>query len=153
PTLCPLDARAVAARAHRRPVRRRGRGVTKRPWLIVAAVAAVPRLAVLLVERHDILTASTEKSDDLAQVFLRTGTFGFVPGHPTAWTQPLYAWFLIPVYWIFGRSWWAVGLFQIGIAVATALRVYEIGRRFVSRKAGVIAAVIATLNPYLVWHD
>ena len=40
------------------------------PWLIVAAVAAVPRLAVLLVERGDILTAFTEKSDDLAQVFV-----------------------------------------------------------------------------------
>jgi hypothetical protein len=127
--------------------------VTKRPWLIVAAVAAVPRLAVLLVERHDILTAFTEKSDDLAQVFLRTGTFGFVPGHPTAWTQPLYAWFLIPIYWIFGRSWWAVGVIQIAVAVGTALLVYEVGRRFVSRRVGLVAACVATLNPYLVWHD
>jgi 4-amino-4-deoxy-L-arabinose transferase-like glycosyltransferase len=121
--------------------------------LIVALVAAVPRLVVLAVERNDILTAYTEKSDDLARVFIHSGTFGFIPGEPTAWTQPLYAWFLIPIYWIFGRSWWAVGLIQIGVAVATALLIYEIGRRFVSRQAGLIAAVIATLNPYLVWHD
>jgi 4-amino-4-deoxy-L-arabinose transferase-like glycosyltransferase len=127
--------------------------VRKRPWLIVALVAAVPRLAVLLHERNDILTSFTEKSDDLARVFIHSGTFGFIPGEPTAWTQPLYAWFLIPIYWIFGRSWWAVGLIQIGVAVATALLIYEIGRRFVSRQAGLIAAVIATLNPYLVWHD
>jgi Dolichyl-phosphate-mannose-protein mannosyltransferase len=127
--------------------------VRKRPWLIVALVAAVPRLVVLAVERNDILTSYTEKSDDLARVFIHSGTFGFIPGEPTAWTQPLYAWFLIPIYWIFGRSWWAVGLIQIGVAVATALLIYEIGRRFVSRRAGVIAAVIATLNPYLVWHD
>jgi 4-amino-4-deoxy-L-arabinose transferase-like glycosyltransferase len=127
--------------------------VRRRPWLLVALVAAVPRLVVLLVERNDILTAYTEKSDDLSRVFIHSGTFGFIPGEPTAWTQPLYAWFLIPIYWIFGRSWWAVGLIQIGVAVATALLIYEIGRRFVSRKAGVIAAVIATLNPYLVWHD
>ena len=125
----------------------------KRPWLIVALVAAVPRLVVLLEERNDILSAFTEKSDDIAQVFLKTGTFGFVPGRPTAWTQPLYAWFLIPIYWIFGRSWWAVGLIQIAVAVGTALLVYEIGRRFVSKKVGVIAACVATLNPYLVWHD
>ena len=124
-----------------------------RPWLIVALAAAVPRLVVLAIERKDILTSYTEKSDDLARVFIHSGTFGFIPGEPTAWTQPLYAWFLIPIYWIFGRSWWAVGLIQIGVAVATALLIYEIGRRFVSRKAGVIAAVIATLNPYLVWHD
>jgi 4-amino-4-deoxy-L-arabinose transferase-like glycosyltransferase len=127
--------------------------VRSRPWLLVALVAAVPRLVVLAVERNDILTAYTEKSDDLARVFIDSGTFGFIPGEPTAWTQPLYAWFLIPIYWIFGRSWWAVGLIQIAVAVATALLIYEIGRRFVSRQAGLIAAVIATLNPYLVWHD
>ncbi len=108
---------------------------------------------MLLVERRDILTAFTEKSDDLAQVFVKTGTFGFIPGHPTAWTQPLYAWFLIPIYWIFGRSWWAVGLIQIAVAVGTALLVYEVGRRFVSKRVGLVAACVATLNPYLVWHD
>src|SRR5205814_8232776 len=120
---------------------------------IVAVAAALPRLVVLLVERQDILTAFTEKSDDIARTFVASGTFGFIPGHPTAWTQPLYAWFLIPIYWIFGRSWWAVGLIQIGVAVATALLVFEIGRRFVSRRAGLVAAIVATLNPYLVWHD
>ena len=36
-----------------------------RPWLIVALVAAIPRLVVLLKERNDILTSFTEKSDDI----------------------------------------------------------------------------------------
>jgi 4-amino-4-deoxy-L-arabinose transferase-like glycosyltransferase len=124
-----------------------------RPWVLVVLAAALPRLVVLFHERGAILTAFTEKSDDIAQTFVHSGTFGFIPGEPTAWTQPLYAFFLIPIYWIFGRSWWAVGLIQIGVAVLTALLVYEIGRRFVSRRAGVLAAVVATLNPYLVWHD
>jgi 4-amino-4-deoxy-L-arabinose transferase-like glycosyltransferase len=127
--------------------------LTRRVWLVVALVAALPRLVVLLHERGAILTAFTEKSDDIASTFVHNGTFGFIPGEPTAWTQPLYAFFLIPIYWIFGRSWLAVGLIQIGIAVLTALLVYEIGRRFVSRRAGLVAAVVATLNPYLVWHD
>ena len=48
-----------------------------------------------------------------------------------------------------GRS----ALAQILVAVATALLVYEIGRRFLSPRAGLVAAAIATLNPYLVWHD
>jgi 4-amino-4-deoxy-L-arabinose transferase-like glycosyltransferase len=104
--------------------------------LIVALVAAVPRLAVLLHERNDILTSFTEKSDDLARVFIHSGTFGFIPGEPTAWTQPLYAWFLIPIYWIFGRSWWAVGLIQIGVAVATALLIYESGAGSSRARAG-----------------
>jgi 4-amino-4-deoxy-L-arabinose transferase-like glycosyltransferase len=127
--------------------------VIRHARLIVVVAAALPRLVVLIVERHDILTAFTEKSDDIAQTFVKTGTFGFIPGHPTAWTQPLYAWFLIPIYWIFGRSWWAVGVIQIAVAVGTALLVYELGRRFVSKRVGLVAAVVATLNPYLVWHD
>jgi 4-amino-4-deoxy-L-arabinose transferase-like glycosyltransferase len=127
--------------------------VSRHPRLIVAVAAALPRLVVLLVERGDILASFTEKSDDIARTFIRSGTFGFIPGHPTAWTQPLYAWFLIPIYWIFGRSWWAVGLIQIALAIATALLVYEIGRRVVSRRVGLVAAIVATLNPYLVWHD
>jgi 4-amino-4-deoxy-L-arabinose transferase-like glycosyltransferase len=125
----------------------------RRAWVWVVLAAAVPRLAVLLHERNAILTSFTEKSDDIAKTFVHTGTFGFIPGVPTAWTQPLYAWFLIPIYWIFGRTWWAVGLIQIAVAVGTALLVYEIGRRFVSKRVGLVAAVVATLNPYLVWHD
>jgi 4-amino-4-deoxy-L-arabinose transferase-like glycosyltransferase len=42
---------------------------------------------------------------------------------------------------------------QTALAGATALLVYELGRRFVSARAGLVAAVVATLNPYLVWHD
>ena len=122
-------------------------------YLVVAAAAVVPRLAVLLHERGDILASFTEKSDEFARTFVRTGTFGFIPGEPSAWTQPLYAFFLIPIYWIAGREWWAVGLVQIVVAAATALVVYETGRRFLSPRTGLIAALVATLNPYLVWHD
>jgi 4-amino-4-deoxy-L-arabinose transferase-like glycosyltransferase len=121
-------------------------------WLIAAA-AVLPRLAVLLYERNDILTAFTEKSDDFAKTFVDHGTFGFLPGEPSAYTQPLYGFFLVPLYAIFGRHWLVVGLAQTAVALAVALLVYEIGRRVVSRRAGVIAAVVATLNPYLIWHD
>ena len=73
-------------------------------WLIAAA-AIVPRLVVLVHERGLILTAFTDKNDDFAQTFVHHGTFGFIPGEPSAYTQPLYGFFLVPVYWIFGRSW------------------------------------------------
>jgi 4-amino-4-deoxy-L-arabinose transferase-like glycosyltransferase len=121
-------------------------------WL-VAAAAVLPRLAVLLYERNDILTAFTEKSDDFAKTFVDHGTFGYLPGEPSAYTQPLYGFFLVPLYWIFGRHWLVVGLAQTAVALAVALLVYEIGRRVVSPRAGVIAALISTLDPYLVWHD
>ena len=35
----------------------------------------------------------------------------------------------------------------------TAWLVYEIGRRVLGPRWGFVAAAIATLNPYLVWHD
>jgi len=121
-------------------------------WL-VAAAAVLPRLAVLLYERNRILTRFTEKSDDFAVTFVHHGTFGYLPGEPSAYTQPLYGFFLVPLYWIFGRHWLVVGLAQTAVALAIALLVYEIARRLLSRRAGVLAALAATLNPYLVWHD
>ena len=120
---------------------------------LVLAACCLPRLAILLYERGSILSNFTEKSDDFARTFVQSGTFGFIPGEPSAWTQPGYSFLLIPVYWILGRNWPAVGLVQIAVAAATALIVYEIGRRFLSSRVGLIGAVVATLNPYLVWHD
>ena len=122
-------------------------------YAIVVAACAVPRLVVLLHERSAILANNTEKSDSFAITFVHSGTYGFIPGHPSAWTQPAYSFFLIPIYWIFGRNWPSDGLWQIAVAAATALIVYETGRRFLSPRAGLIAAVVATLNPYLIWHD
>jgi 4-amino-4-deoxy-L-arabinose transferase-like glycosyltransferase len=125
----------------------------RRPALLVGLACVLPRLAVLVHERGAILASFTEKSDDFARTFVEHGTFGLVPGEPSAWTQPLYGFFLVPVYWILGRTWWAVGFAQIAVALVTALLVYETGRRFVSPRAGLAAAVLATLNPYLIWHD
>ena len=120
---------------------------------MIAGAAILPRLIVLVHERGRILTAFTDKSDDFAHTFVHHGTFGFIPGEPSAYTQPLYGFFLVPVYWLFGREWWSVGVAQILVATGTAFLVYAIGARVMSRRAGTIAAVLATLNPYLVWHD
>ena len=123
------------------------------PYSALVLACAVPRVAVLLHERGNITASFTEKSDTIARMFVEHGTFGFVPGAPSAYTQPLYAWFLIPIDWILGATWWAIGGVQIVVAVATAWLVYEIGRRVLGPRGGLIAAGIATLNPYLVWHD
>jgi 4-amino-4-deoxy-L-arabinose transferase-like glycosyltransferase len=123
-----------------------------RAYALVIAACALPRLGVLLHERASILQ-NFEKSKLLAQMFLRNGTFGYVPGHPSAYTQPLYGFFLIPVFWIGGFHWWSVGTAQLLVAIATSLCVFETGRRFLSWRIGVVGAVVATLQPYLVWHD
>jgi hypothetical protein len=122
-------------------------------YLVVALVAALPRLALLAVERERILEEFVEKSDRFAQTFVQSGTFGFLPGVPSAYTQPLYAFFLSGLYWPFGHSWLAVGLAQTAVAVVTALLVLELGRHLRSLTVGVVAALIATLHPYFIWHD
>jgi len=128
--------------------------VTRRSaYPLVVAACAVPRLAVLLHERGAITATFTEKSDTFAQTFVQHGTFGFIPGEPSAYTQPLYGWFLIPIYWIFGHHWESVGIAQIVVACIVAALVYEIARRFLPNWAAVTAACIGTLQPYLVWHD
>jgi hypothetical protein len=119
---------------------------------VAIAAAVLPRLVVLAAERQSILTAYTEKSDDFARTLVDSGTFGFVAGHPSASTQPLYSFFLVPIYATLGRHWLAVGLAQIGLAAATAVLVYLIGR-IVAPRFALLAAVVSTLNPYLIWHD
>jgi 4-amino-4-deoxy-L-arabinose transferase-like glycosyltransferase len=127
--------------------------IPRRAVLGVALAAAVPRLLVLAIERETILEQYVEKSDRFATTLVESGTFGFLPGIPSAYTQPLYAWFLAALYWPFGRSWLAVGLAQVLVAVATALLVLAIGRVVATTRIGVIAALVATLHPYVVWHD
>jgi len=120
--------------------------------VVLALAAGLPRLAALLYERGVILAAYTDKSDDFALTFLDSGTYGFIPGIPSAYTQPLYGFFLVSIYWV-ERSWVTVGVAHIAVAVATAWLVYAIGRRIASQGVALAGALLATLHPYLVWHD
>lgn len=126
---------------------------TRSAVLLLVSATALPRLAVLLYERGAILASFTDKGDDFARTFLATGTYGFIPGHPSADTQPLYGWFLIPLYWIFGRHWEVVGLAHVVVACGTTLIVWQIGRRWLTPAIGVLAGIAVALHPYLVWHD
>jgi hypothetical protein len=121
--------------------------------VLVVVAAAVPRLIALMHERDTILTEFVDKSDRFATTLVDHGTFGFLPGVPSAYTQPLYGWFLAGIYVPFGRSWLAVGIAQVVVAVATALVVLEIGARLRSVGVGLVAALITTLHPYVIWHD
>jgi 4-amino-4-deoxy-L-arabinose transferase-like glycosyltransferase len=122
-------------------------------YAVVGLVAALPRLAALLVERGEITAENVDKGDVFARTFVQSGTYGFIPGIPSAYTQPLYGYFLIPLHWLFERSWVVVGGAQILLAVATAFLVFELGSRLVTRPVGLVAALLTTLHPYLIWHD
>ena len=121
--------------------------------LLLVLATALPRLAALLHERGSIVVSNVEKGDVFARTYLAHGTYGFIPGHPSAYTQPLYGWFLLPLYWIFGRHWEVVGLAQIAVACCTTLVVWQIGRRWLEPGVGFVAGLLVAVHPYLVWHD
>lgn len=125
----------------------------RQAYVLVVAAAVAPRVLVLAVERGTILSQLVEKSDRFAQTLVASGTFGFLPGRPSAYTQPLYAWFLAGLYQVLERHWLVVGVAQIVVAALTAVLVFEIGRRVVSQAVGLAGALVATLHPFLVWHD
>ena len=125
----------------------------RRAYALIAAACALPRLVVLFVERDDVTAAFVDKGDDFALTFVDSGTYGFIPDIPSAYTQPLYGFFLVPLYWIFERHWLVIGLAHAVVAVATAWLVYEVGRRVADARVGVVAALLTTLHPYVVWHD
>ena len=108
------------------------RRLYRHPYVVLAFAAALPRIAALLHEREAILAAYRDKGDDFAQTFLASGTYGFIPGVPSAYTQPLYGFFLIPIFWV-DRTWELVGGAQIVVAVCTAWLVYAIGTRIASQ--------------------
>jgi hypothetical protein len=125
----------------------------RRAFAVVAVVTALPRLVALVADRHAILTAFVDKSDQFARTFVSSGTYGFIPGIPSAYTQPLYGFFLVPLYWIFGRHWLVVGLAHIAVAVATAWLVLVLARRMVSPRLALVSALLVAVHPYLIWHD
>lgn len=123
-------------------------------YALLVLLAGLPRLAVVLYERGAILSAYAEKSDDFARTLVASGTFGLIPGTPSAYTQPLYGFFLAGLYWAFGRHWLVVGLAQTAVAIGAAFLVYELGRRALSSKRlALVAAAVTTLEPFALWHD
>jgi hypothetical protein len=122
-------------------------------YAVIAIAAALPRLIALLYERSDVTEAYVDKGDDFAQTFLDSGTYGFIPEIPSAYTQPLYGFFLIPIYAVADRGWLAIGLAHIVVAVATAWLVFVLARRLLDVRGALVAALLTTLHPYLVWHD
>src|SRR5205085_6179057 len=91
-----------------RPIRRRS------AYAIVVAAAVIPRLLVVAHERHNVILPPelVEKNVFFARTFVHSGTFGYVPGVPSADDQPLYGFFLIPLYWLFNGHWLSIALAQ-----------------------------------------
>ena len=111
------------------------RRLYRHPYVVLAVAAGLPatrRAALRARVRSSPRTptrATTSRSSSSS-----SGTYGFIPGIPSAYTQPLYGFFLIPIYWV-ERSWVTVGAAHIAVAIVTAWLVYAIGTRIAPRRS------------------
>lgn len=129
-------------------------------WLlIVLSVCIAARLGVLIafpsVFAFDQTGAvhGSEAYDTYAQNILSTGVHGRVPSVPDAAIPPGYSYALAVVYAIFGRGYMQVGMFHILLDGLSLAALIAIGTKLLNRGAGVLAALMYALYPYLIFQN
>ncbi|TAK22293.1 MAG: hypothetical protein EPO26_11370 [Chloroflexota bacterium] len=124
-------------------------------WIVaILLLGFALRVAIVLAFPHTIIdSGNREKNDEFAQVFLASGTFGTAPREPSSYTRPAYAWFLIALYSMLGRSTYAIGLTQAALSAFNVLLAFLVAYRLVGRRAAIVAAAMMAIYPYPVWHD
>ncbi len=86
--------------------------------------------------------------DWIASNFLNGQGFGYKPGQPDSWRPPGYPFFLIAVYFLFGKDYYTVRVFQVIFSTFAILFSYLIARKVAGRSAGLASAAICAL-----YHD
>ncbi len=77
---------------------------------------------------------------------------GKAPAAPF-YQDPLYPYSLALIYSIFGHSYWAVYLFQLGLALVLLLLVYDTARLLFDWRAGIAAAAMAALYRPFIFYE
>jgi hypothetical protein len=126
------------------------RALSDRIWMALAGVVllgAALRFATLDVRSYWIDEAATV---DLAEMGFRDAMS--LLAHPVESTPPLY--FVLAWFWSQFAGVGEFGLRSLSalFGTATILVVYAIGAHLVSRRVGVVAALVAAVSPILVWH-
>ncbi len=83
--------------------------------------------------------------DWIATNVIEGNGYGYKPGQPDAWRPPGYPFFLIAVYFIFGKNYYTVRVIQVLLSVVSILFSYLIARHIAGKSAGLTAALISAL--------
>jgi 4-amino-4-deoxy-L-arabinose transferase-like glycosyltransferase len=118
-------------------------------------VTLIALLALAAALRFSTLDLQSVSPDDAFTVLAAKGDFGSLMHIviQTKGSPPLYYWLVWLWGKIFGTS--EVGLRSLSALAGTGTVVvaYRIGRSVISRRAGLIAAALAAVNPMLVWYS
>jgi 4-amino-4-deoxy-L-arabinose transferase-like glycosyltransferase len=74
-------------------------------------------------------------------------------GYPTIATAPVYPFFLSLIYFIFGRSFRTVWIVQSVLDCISILLLYKIASKIINEKAGIIAGILYSLDPFLIFFS
>jgi 4-amino-4-deoxy-L-arabinose transferase-like glycosyltransferase len=91
--------------------------------------------------------------DLAAQNILLGNGFTISVGRPYSFNPPGYAVCLAGAYLFFGRNWLAVGYSQAAASMLAIGLIYLITRRMFGRGAGILAASMAAVYPYTIYHS
>ena len=138
------------------------RSFFERRWLvllILVATALVPRVIMLSSVAGDEFFADpvmdTQVYDDWSWTIVSGEYHGqaelYLSG--SYYMGPLYAYFLVAVYSVFGHSVLAACILGVLIGVGTVLLVHGAARRLYGPKVGFFAGLVAALYPALFFYD
>ena len=123
-------------------------------WLGVIVLLAVAGRLAFIALFSDTLSLQTSGYDTYAvNVMEGRGYTRFDDRDGDSDLPPLYPFFLVGVYEVFGRDPVAVALVQIGLDVLTVLLIYWVGRRVAGERVGLLAAALYGLYPYLLYQN
>ena len=144
-----LPARTEAAAAARTDRTTRPLGLEAETWLLVGitVLAAVLRFVNISSQSYWV-----DESQAVHELHL---TFGAMLSAWSSyeWNPPLYLLIAWPWAKVFGTG--EVGLRSLSalLGVAVVPLIYMCGRELVSRRAGLMAAAFAAVNPFMIWYS
>ncbi len=121
--------------------------------MLVVALALVVRIGYLLfysaLPDWDQLTVDNYYHHNWAVSIAQGNIFG----DTTYFRAPFYTYCLAGVYAIFGPSLWAARLLGLMIGLISVALTYVLGKRIFNRTVGILAAVVHSVYPVLVYFE
>lgn len=130
------------------------RRLTVRQWLgLIVLVTVLGRVAFIVLFSNTLSLQTSGYDTYAVNVMNGHGYTRFSDRSGDSDLPPLYPFFLVGVYELFGRDPISVALVQIGLDVLVVLLIYWIGRRFAGEAVGLLAAAFYGFYPYLLYQN
>ena len=124
-------------------------------WLIIIiGLALILRFVYLFLTYPPLSWFDSEGYDATAWNIVQGNGYIITPGIPYAGREPGYAlFFLVPIYYIFDHSIFAVQIFQIIISIFIIIFTYLIARKILSIKMSLLSTFLITIWPPMIGYN